>query len=79
MPDNKKVATGDQAQAFPTPPTPQAERPQPGEPRRAQHYVVLHDGIDAHRKDAIVKGEDLGDADAIKRLLDLGAIRPLEP
>ncbi len=77
MPENNKVTTGDVAQTFPPPPTPLAETPVAGEPT-TRYFVVLHDGLDNHVKDAIVSLETLGGPDNVERLLRIGAIRPLE-
>lgn len=73
---DKKV-TAAEPQVFPAPVTPLAETPVEAEPTKA-YYVVLHDGVDSHRQQAIVSNEQLGGPDVVERLLSLGAIKPLE-
>lgn len=61
---------------LPAQPTPANEEPVLALPT-ADRYVVMHTMVDTHAYGAVVKADELGDANARSRLLGLGAIAPI--
>lgn len=61
---------------LPDMPTPAHENPIDASPNEAR-YVIMHTLVDTHEYLSVVRADDLGDVATRQRLLNLGAIAPL--